>query len=299
VYLAQGAAGDRQAGTSGTFTAWALPGCTTNCGSDFSIGVSPTDRTVVPGNSVTYAVTTKVTSGGAEPVSFDVTGLPAGATGTFNPPTGQSSTLTVTVPAGTTLGSYALSVKGTSASASHSVAASLNVASNTALITNLSVKDTANAADWSIRHNLQVGDTIYGDRTYKFKIVFDRVVGADWIRPANDSKTATAKPLVTFTVTTGAEVNVAVDKRVGRPAWVDASWEDRGTFLVSDNGVTYELFRKTMPAGPVSLGPNGGGTSSSQYLIAVQSSTQASIADTAIDNWYDLSHAGPHGGPLN
>ncbi|OLE21574.1 MAG: hypothetical protein AUG44_27210 [Actinobacteria bacterium 13_1_20CM_3_71_11] len=94
-------------------------------------------------------------------------------------------------------------------------------------------------------------------------------------------------------------MNVAVDKRVGRPAWLDASWEDRGTFLVSSNNVTYELFRKTYPAGTVSLGPNGGGTSSSQYVIAVQSSTQAAIADSAIDNWYDLSHAGPGGGPLN
>jgi len=47
------------------------------------------------------------------------------------------------------------------------------------------------------------------------------------------------------------------------------------------------------------LGPNGGTNSSSQYIVAVQSSTQASIADTAIDNWYDLSHAGRNGGPLN
>ena len=302
VYLAQGGAGDRQAGTSGEFTAWALPGCTANCGNDFSVAVSPADRTVTPGGSVTYAVTTKVSSGTAEDVTLDVSGLPSGATSSFsaNPvKAGGSSTLTVNVPAGTALGSYALSITGTSPSASHSVAASLNVVSNLALVTNLSVKDTANAVDWSIQHNLQVGDKIYGDRAYTFKIVFDRVVGADWIRPANDSKASKANPLVTFTVTSEAEVNVGVDKRVGRPAWLDATWEDRGTFLTSSNGVTYELFRKTFPAGSVALGPNGGGTSSSQYVVAVQSSTQAAIADTAIDNWYDLSRAGPNGGPLN
>ena len=105
-----------------------------------------------------------------------------------------------------------------------------------------------------------------------------------------------ASPLVTFTVTTRAEVNVAVDQRAGRPGWLDKSWEDRGTYLVSTDDVTYELFRRTFPAGTVALGPAGGGA---QYLIAVQSSTQASIADTAIDKGYDLSHAGPGGGPAN
>jgi hypothetical protein len=36
-----------------------------------------------------------------------------------------------------------------------------------------------------------------------------------------------------------------------------------------------------------------------QYLVAVQTSTQAAIADTAIDNGYDLSHAGTGGGAAN
>jgi hypothetical protein len=33
--------------------------------------------------------------------------------------------------------------------------------------------------------------------------------------------------------------------------------------------------------------------------VVVQSSTQASIVDSAVDDWYDLSRAGPNGGPLN
>jgi hypothetical protein len=303
VYLAQGAAGDRQAGTSGQFTAWGLPACTTGCGNDFSLAVNPTSRTVTPGGSTTYKVATTVASGTPEDVTLAVDGLPAGATATFNPnpvKAGTPSTLSVTVPPGTVLGDYALTVRGTSATVTHSVAASLNVASGLSLITNLSVKDTANAADWSVQRNLQVGNKMYGDRAYTFKIVFDRVVGAEWIRPANDSKSAKANPLLTFTVTSEAEVNVAMDKRVGRPAWLDTTWEDRGTVLVSSNGVTYELFRRTFPAGTVSLGPQGGNAaSSSQYIVVAQSSTQAAIADTAIDNWYDLSHAGPDGGPLN
>jgi outer membrane protein assembly factor BamB len=303
VYLAQGAAGDRQAGTSGLFTAWALP-CGTGCGgNNFSLSVTPTSQTATPGSTVRYTVKTAVTSGVAEDVTLAVTGLPPGSNPRFAPNpvrAGQSATLTATIPAGTTLGNYALTIDGTSPSASHSAAASLDVASALSLITNLSVKDTANAADWSVQKNLQVGDRMYGDRTYTFKIVFDRVVAAEWIRPANDSKAFRGNPLVTFMLTGEAEVNVAMDRRAGRPTWIDATWEDRGTTLTSSNGVTYELFRKTMPAGAVALGPmSGSATSTSQYVVIVQSSTAASIADTAIDNWYDLSHAGPDGGPLN
>jgi hypothetical protein len=248
-------------------------------------------------------VNTKVASGDAEDVQLAVSGLPTGATATFNPNpvrAGASSTLTLTVPAGTELGNYALTVTGTAPGATHSAAGSLVVASGVTLLTNLSVKDIANAGDWSLQKNLQVTNKMYGDRDYTFKIVFDRVVGAEWIRPANDSKAYRNTPLVTFTLTAEAEVNVAMDRRAGKPNWIDATWEDRGVTLTSSNGVTYELFRRTFPAGAVALGPQSGNPgSTSQYVVIAQSSTQAAIADTAVDNWYDLSHAGPDGGPLN
>jgi outer membrane protein assembly factor BamB len=299
VYLAQGPAGDRQSGTSGVFTAWALPSCTTACADDLSVRADPADRTAIPGGSVTYTINT---SGAAKDVTLSVEGAPAGATVAFNPPVvqaGQPSTLTVGVPANAKLGSYALVMRGTGTGRQSSVVVSLNVAGNTALVKDLSVKDPPNAAKWSIQHDLGVDAKVYGDRGAAFKIVFDRVIGTDWIRPADASHTSTADPLVSFTVTSTAEVNVAVDKRVGRPPWIDSNWEDRGTYLVSSDDVTYELFRRTFAAGTVELGPNGGPPDAAQYLIVVQTSTQAAIADTAIDNGYDLSHAGPGGGPAN
>src|SRR2546423_3311799 len=51
VYLAQGGAGDRQAGTSGEFTPGALPGRTGNCGNDFSLAVHPASRSAAPRTS--------------------------------------------------------------------------------------------------------------------------------------------------------------------------------------------------------------------------------------------------------
>src|SRR5256714_6951568 len=44
VYLAQGGAGDRQAGTSGEITPRALPGCTTHCGNDVALARGPGPR---------------------------------------------------------------------------------------------------------------------------------------------------------------------------------------------------------------------------------------------------------------
>jgi outer membrane protein assembly factor BamB len=310
VYLSQGPAGDRQSGTSGVLTAWALPSCPvasvspagSSCGNDLSVSADGGDHPATPGSRLTYAIGTRVRSGAPGPVTFSVAGLPADATATFDPPSapaGQGSTLTVNVPSTARLGSYALVVTATGAGAAPTVATTLNVASNTALVTNLSVKDPRNAGKWTLQHDLEVGNKVYADRATTFKIVFDRVVGTDWISPADDSRTARPNPLVTFTVTTTAEVNVAVDQRAGRPAWIDSSWEDRGTYLVSTDGVTYELFRRTFAAGTVALGPGGGGPDSAQYLIAVQTSAQAAIADTAIDNGYDLSHAGTGGGPAN
>src|SRR5436309_3058587 len=65
---------------------------------DFSINVSPSNQTVVQGSSTTYAVGTFVAAGTARTVILTVTGLPSGASASFNPASvtaGQSSTLTV------------------------------------------------------------------------------------------------------------------------------------------------------------------------------------------------------------
>ncbi|HXH41827.1 MAG TPA: S8 family peptidase, partial [Thermoanaerobaculia bacterium] len=54
-------------------------------GPDFSLLVSPVTRNVGQGGSTTYTVTITPSNGFTGPVSLAVTGLPAGASGTFNP----------------------------------------------------------------------------------------------------------------------------------------------------------------------------------------------------------------------
>ncbi|NUP48736.1 MAG: right-handed parallel beta-helix repeat-containing protein [Catenulispora sp.] len=137
-------------------------------------------------------------------------------------------------------------------------------------LSNLTVSDPANAADWSVQTNLQVGVPIYGDRTYTLATLPPALAGAAWVRVANDSKTVTANPLVSFTISRAATVYLAIDTRTGKRPWMDASWSDTGTALTDDeNGTarTFEVYGKAFAAGTVALGPNG--ASNDGYDIAV------------------------------
>src|SRR4051812_28527055 len=58
-----------------------------------------------------------------------------------------------------------------------------------ALITNLSVKDTAHASAWSVQAGLNRGSRIYADRAYTFTSVPATLTGAAWIQTAGASKT--------------------------------------------------------------------------------------------------------------
>jgi len=93
-------------------------------------------------------------------------------------------------------------------------------------VSGLTVNDSANAANWSLRTNLQVGNTLYGDRTFTVAGLPAALAGAAWIRPANASKSVPANPLVTFTISQGATVYVAADARSGKRSWMDSSWVD-------------------------------------------------------------------------
>jgi len=100
--------------------------------SDFELTASPGSQAVARGSSTTYTVSTRVTAGTARPVSLSVSGLPAGATGTFNPASvnsGGSSVLTISTTTATPAGTVGLVITGSYASppATHTTAVSLTV----------------------------------------------------------------------------------------------------------------------------------------------------------------------------
>ena len=99
------------------------------CGSpDFSVAASPSSQTVSPGSPTTYGVTVTPNGGFTGSVSLSASGLPAGAAASFSPnPVTGSSTLTVTTSASTPVGSYPVTITGTSGTLSHSATVTLVV----------------------------------------------------------------------------------------------------------------------------------------------------------------------------
>ena len=97
---------------------------------DFSIAASPASQTVVASMATTYTVTISAISGFTGTVNLSVSGLPAGATASFNPASisaAGSSTLTVNTSLTTPLGNYPLAITGASGGTSHSTNTNLSV----------------------------------------------------------------------------------------------------------------------------------------------------------------------------
>ncbi len=92
------------------------PGC--GGAPDFSLSTTPSSVTVTAGSTANYTENVTRTGGFAGSVSLSISGLPAGATGTFtpNPNTGATSALAITTSGTTLVGSYVFTVTGTSTS---------------------------------------------------------------------------------------------------------------------------------------------------------------------------------------
>lgn len=99
----------------------------------FSLGASPSNATVISGSSTSYAISVTGVNGFSSPVSLACSGLPSGASCSFNPPSvspGSSpatSTVTVSTVAGTAANTYNVTITGTSGSVSHDTSVSLIV----------------------------------------------------------------------------------------------------------------------------------------------------------------------------
>ena len=144
--MVNGEIGDICNGQQGTYTAngtaytiqLEFSNAATNCvlpppassGPDFSITASPASQTVTQGAGTSYTATVTASGGFTGVVSFSVSGLPSGASATFNPTsvTGSgSSTMSVSTSASTPAGTYTLTITGTSGTLVHSTNVTLVV----------------------------------------------------------------------------------------------------------------------------------------------------------------------------
>jgi uncharacterized membrane protein len=97
---------------------------------DFSLSATPSSQTVAAGTGTSYTVFTTAINGFAGTVSLSISGVPSGATATFNPTSingAGSSTLTMTTATSTPGGTYTLTITGTSSGVSHSTTVTLIV----------------------------------------------------------------------------------------------------------------------------------------------------------------------------
>ena len=102
---------------------------------DFSLSALALSQPVTAGYSTSYTLTVTASNGFVGNVSLGASGLPAGASATFNPASvssgSGSSTLTVSTSSSTAAGSYTLTVTGTSGSLSHTTNVTLVVSTST------------------------------------------------------------------------------------------------------------------------------------------------------------------------
>ena len=116
---------------------------------DFTIADSPGSETVTAGSPATSSITTTAV-GTPQQIALSATGLPSGASVSFNPQTvtagGSGSQMTITTSASTPGGTYPVTVTGTSTSAQHSVSFSLVVQTPPTITSASSTSFTTNVA---------------------------------------------------------------------------------------------------------------------------------------------------------
>jgi len=101
---------------------------------DFTGSITPPYQNITAGGTASYTITVTAIDGFAGTVQFSASGLPAGATVTFNPPTVTGSgttTATITTASTTPAASYPIVFTGTSGTISHTDGVNLNVTSGT------------------------------------------------------------------------------------------------------------------------------------------------------------------------
>jgi len=101
-------------------------------GGSFTISASPASVTVNQGSSGTSTISTSVSGGFNSAVALSASGLPSGATASFNPssiaaPGSGSSTMTITAGSSTPTGAYSVTVTGSGGGVTQTTTVSLTV----------------------------------------------------------------------------------------------------------------------------------------------------------------------------
>ena len=118
---------------------------------------------------------------------------------------------------------------------------------------------------------LSTGQPVYTDRAYTFTSIPAWLIGATYIKTANDDKSQADENFLTFSISQDATGYVAYDTRAtSLPDWL-SGWTDTGEILGTTD-VSLRLYTMVFPAGTVSLGGTlapGASGAESNYSVSM------------------------------
>jgi len=143
-----------------------------------------------------------------------------------------------------------------------------------------------NAKKWSVETDLQIGDLVASDRTtgskaYKFTDIPEELLGSEWIRTPVESRSATNDDVVSYYLSSDADVYVAYDARINtEPEWLTENYEETDDVIVDDQPVNFKLYKKHYPAGSfVEMGPNNAKTTMNYFVIVKPTNSKEAPSD--------------------
>jgi hypothetical protein len=133
-------------------------------------------------------------------------------------------------------------------------------------LTNVSV---ASGKKYEVVEGLDNGEYSYIDRSYTYQQIPDKLVGAIFIKTANNDKKISDDRFITFTVNKTIKIFIAYDDRnTSQPSWL-SGFTNTGLKLITSD-VTMGLYEKQYAAGNVTLGANDS-ISGNMYTIIITS----------------------------
>jgi len=235
---------------------------------------APTVTLTAPANGATVAGSVIVAAAASDNVGvlgvqFQLDGANLGAEDTTNDY--QVVWDTSTFPLGTyTLTAIARDAAG---NATTSVPISVTVTDSPLPLKISNVTVTSGRTYQVIPNGLQPGAALYIDRAYTYTTVPTTLANATYLQTANNDKSSTGASFLSFEVNQPVTVYVAHDTGITpKPAWL-ATFTPTGEALVTTNtpsDLFLDLFSRSFPAGPITLGGNHETTSGrSMYTVAV------------------------------
>ncbi len=157
------------------------------------------------------------------------------------------------------------------------------------LITNLSVKDSANRMKWDIADGAAVGSTIFGDRDFTYITMPNALTGAEYIKTACDSK-YWSDDLAQFTAAEDMTLYIALDNRVDPlPSWMSGFTKTDMT-TASSNDVTFDIYAKDIQGGDVvTLGTNGQSSYCVNYTVFAVAAPKDILGDVNNDGVFNVA----------